>query len=98
MLTREDLKSFAWTDRPGDQRIIDSNGEQIALLFEGYAGERSRLMASAPELALACARARDFLSNTGVLNDPPVREYAHEILAALDAALARAGVRHALAE
>jgi len=96
MMTREEIEELDWTEEGGDQpAIVDASGEIVAVLGRDRSmREAGPLLAAAPELALACLGARDFAEGIRDLDwTVAVEGDAEDLIRALDAALALAGVK-----
>lgn len=95
-LTRQEVEALDFSFIPEDEtnyRALVVGEEQILPALEATGGHPDaiwRLLAAAPELALACLKARTALLEIGLDDEPGVCE---DLLRALDAALALAGVQ-----
>lgn len=97
-MVRAELEEMDWKAVPTDATtcIYDHTGEggHVATLSTTLPGRFGTLLAAAPELALACLEARAFALRVGEWNSgTPLGQASNDLLRALEAALALAGVQ-----
>jgi hypothetical protein len=101
MLTRQEVEGMDYEARQtADEWWVTSSespeGRRLpAVIYDNERPEEvARLLAAAPELALACLEAHDLANHMAEAHErTPLGEMAADLLRALDAALALAGVQ-----